>query len=102
MKIIRCLSEKIQDELHDAEEYIDKAMEWKKEQPETADLFAELSDEEMGHVEMLHKQVTELIANYRETNGEPPRGMMELYNYLHEKNMADAMRIKVKQGMYKQ
>ena len=102
MQIIKCLSEKIQEELHDAEAYIELAMEWKKDEPEAADLFAELSEEEMGHVNMLHKQVTELIAEYREQNGEPPKGMMELYNYLHEHHLQDAMRIKVKQGIYKQ
>jgi len=102
MKIIKCLSEKVEEELHDAEAYIDLAMAWKKEQPETADLFSELSEEEMSHVEMLHKQVTELIETYREENGEPPKGMLELYNYLHDKNKQEAMRIRVKQGMYKQ
>ena len=101
MKIIKCLSEKIEEELHDAESYIDLAMKWKSEEPDTAELFYNLSVEEMGHMERLHDEVTALIKDYREKNGEPPKDMMTLYNYLHEKHIGTATQIKVKQGMYK-
>lgn len=101
MKIIRCLSEKIEEELHDADAYIDLAMKWKTDEPDTADLFYELSTEEMGHVEKLHKEVSELIEEYRKEHGEPPKEMMVLYEYLHEKHIAEATHIKVKQGIYK-
>ena len=100
MKIIKCLAEKIEEELNDADAYIELAMQWKGEQPETAALFYELSTEEMGHVDKLHADVTRLISDYRQKTGEPPKEMLTLYNYLHEKNMAKAMRIKVKQGMF--
>ena len=101
MKIIKCLSEKIEDELHDADEYIDIAVRWKSEEPETADLFYELSVEEMGHMEKLHKEVADLIEDYRKENGDPPKEMMTLYDYLHEKHIGTATQIRVKQGLYK-
>ena len=101
MRIIKCVAEKIEDELHDADAYIELALRWKDEQPETAELFYVLSTEEMGHADKLHADVTRLISEYRDENGEPLEGMMTLYNYLHEKQMAEAMRIKVKQGMFK-
>lgn len=100
MMIIKCLADQIAEELEDAEKYIDLAMKWKKEQPETAELFAELSAEELGHMEKLHQAVLELIIKYKEEHGEPPKDMMTLYNYLHEKHIASATEIKVKQGMY--
>ena len=50
MNIIKCISEKIEDELSDAQAYIDLAMRWKQDEPDTADLFYELSTEEMGHM----------------------------------------------------
>ena len=102
MKIIKVMSEKIKEELKDAEAYIDLAMEWKKDEPEAADEFAELSAEEMGHVDKLHTEVTQLISRYRETNGEPPAGMMAIYDYLHEQQIENAMRVKVKQKMYEE
>ena len=101
MKIIKCLAEKIEEELHDADDYIALAMAWKDEEPETADLFYQLSLEEIGHVDKLHVDVARLISDYRQTTGEPPKEMLALYNYLHEKHVAEAMRIKVKQGLFK-
>jgi len=100
VKIIKCLADQIADELKDAEKYIELALKWKAEQPETADLFYELSKEELGHMERLHDAVQELIEKHREENGQPPRDMMTLYEYLHEKNIVAATEIKVKQGMY--
>ena len=101
MKIIKCLSELIDEELHDADKYIDLAMKWKQEEPDTADLFYQLSTEEMGHVDKLHEEVQELIEEYRKEHGEPPKEMMVLYEYLHEKHISTAMNIRVKHGIYK-
>ena len=82
MKIIECLSKKIEDELHDAEAYIEDAVKWKAEVPDTAELFYQLSLEEMGHMERLHKKVAEKIAEYKNAHGEPPKEMLALYDYL--------------------
>lgn len=101
MKIIKCLSELIEGELIDADKYIELAMRWKHDEPDTADLFYELSLEEMGHMDRLHNEVVELIDEYRKENGEPPKDMMVLYEYLHEKHIGTATQIKVKQAMYK-
>ena len=100
MKIIKCLSEKIKGELKDAEAYIDLATEWRKDEPDAANVFAQLSAEEMGHVDKLHTVITQLISRYRQTQGEPPAGMLAIYNYLHEQQTENAMRVKVKQKMY--
>ena len=101
MKIIKCLSEKIEDEMRDASDYIDLAMRWKQEEPETAELFYTLSTEEMGHMDKLHAEVAKLIAKYRAQNGDPPKEMLTLYEYLHEKHIGEATMIRVKQGMFK-
>ena len=101
MKIIKCLSELIEEELEDANKYIDLAMKWRQDEPDTADLFYELSTEEMGHMEKLHEEATELIEEYRKEHGEPPKEMMVLYEYLHEKHIKTATNIRVKQGIYK-
>ena len=101
MKIIKCIAEKIEEELHDADAYIDLALSWKDEQPEAAKVFYELSLEEMGHVDKLHAEVADLISEYRQKTGEPPKDMMTLYEFLHERHIADAMKIKVKQGMFR-
>lgn len=101
MNIIKCLSEKIEDELKDASDYVDLAMKWKAEQPGVAELFYNLSVDEMGHMEQLHQAVQDTITEYKQKHGEPPKDMMVLYDYLHGKHIETATQIKVKQGMYK-
>ena len=101
MKIIKCLSELIEDELNDACHYIDLAMKWKQDEPDTAELFYELSLAEMEHMDRLHNEVAELIEEHRKEHGEPPKEMMVLYDYLHQKHIGHATEIRVKQGMYK-
>ena len=101
MKIIKCLAEKIDEELHDADAYIELAMAWKDEEPDSAAVFYQLSVEEMGHVDKLHADVVKIIEKYKQEHGAPPADMMTLYNYLHKRNVGEAMKIKVKQGMFK-
>ena len=102
MMIIKCVTDKIKEEIHDAESYIDLAIKWKEEEPTTAELFYELSNEEMEHMKRLHEAVTELIEKYREENGEPPKIMQMLYDELHKKQIEDSMMVKVKQAMYRE
>lgn len=101
MKLIKCLSELIEEEIHDADKYITKAMRWKNDEPDTAELFYQLSLDEIGHMEKLHEEVVELIDEHRKEHGEPPKEMMTLYEYLHERHIADATQVKIKQGMFK-
>ena len=89
MKIIKCLSEYINDEIHDAEKYIKKALEVREEFPEVAELLNMLSVEEVRHMQLLHTQVAKIIDNYRKTHGEPPAPMLAIYEYLHEKKESD-------------
>ena len=100
MKIIKCIAEKIKEEIKDAEAYIDMAIEWKEDEPDAAELFSELAAEELGHMERLHGIVTDLITEYRNEHGEPTAGMMELYNYMHAQDVENTMRVKVKKAMY--
>lgn len=84
MKIIKCLSEYIDEELCDAKKYIEKALKLRDERPALANVFVTLSTEELKHMSILHTEVVKIIEDYRKTNGDPPEGMMSLYEYLHE------------------
>lgn len=97
MKIIKDTCDYIDEELHDAEKYIKRALEVKQDYPELAELFNMLSSEEMKHMQMLHNQVVKLIDNYRKTEGEPPASMLAVYDYLHQKFIDHAKEIKILQ-----
>lgn len=101
MQIIEKLSNMIEEELSDAEKYINCAENWKTERPTLAQTFARLSTEEMNHVNLLHEQVVAIINEYRAKNGEPPEKMQWVYDYLHKKHIDKANEIKVRQNLFK-
>jgi len=101
MKIIKKLSEQIDEELKDAKKYLQCANYYKEDYPELADTYYDLSVAEMGHVSMLHDIVAKIINDYAETNP-IPEGMQAVYNYLHEQHIKAARKIKMKQDEYKE
>lgn len=102
MKIIETLSEKISEEIHDAEAYAKMALKEKDEHRSLADTLYTLSTEEMRHMQLLHGEVVRIITEYRQKSGEPPAAMMAVYDYLHQKQIAEAGEVKALQAMYKE
>ena len=100
MQIIGKISEKIDEELMDAEKYIKCAFKVQDEYPQLADTYYQLSLEEMKHVTMLHGEVVKIIEELKRTK-EVPEGMQVLYDYLHERQIKWAAKIKGKQEQYK-
>ena len=100
MEIIRRISEKIDEELHDADKYIKCAYKVEDEYPDLADTYYQLSLEEMKHVSMLHDAVVRIINDYKRDN-EVPESMQILYDYMHDRQIKWASKIKAKQEQYK-
>ena len=101
MKIIKKISEMVMDEAEGAECYAKKALMYKDERPELAKMFYQLANEELEHVNMLHKAVVDLITEYREKQGEPPAEMQAVYDYLHEKQIDKVAEVKSMLAEYK-
>lgn len=93
MVIIEKLSELIDDELEDAEGYIKCAIKHDLD-AELSEVFYSLSKQEMHHVDMLHGQVVRLIDEYKSKGNTVPEDMMRVYEYLHEKHVEKADRVK--------
>lgn len=100
MKIIKCLEKYIDEEIHDSEKYIKKALEIEEEYTELAEVFNMLSSEEMKHMQILHNQVVKMIDIYRKEHGDPPPAMLAVYDYLHNKIIEEVKEVKVLQQMY--
>lgn len=101
MKIIKELSEMISEEIDDAEKYIRHAIECKDTDRQLANTFAELSNQEMNHMNTLHGEVARIIQEYKDKNGDPPKEMTAVYEYLHKKQIDHAAEVKAMQAMYK-
>lgn len=101
MKIIKKLSEMIEEELEGAEHYAKCANAYKDEEPTLAKTLYDLSMDEMKHVNLLHDEVVKAIEEHKKERGEMPEAMMAVYEYVHEKNIEKANKIKMYQNQYR-
>ena len=102
MKLIKKLSEHIEEELEDAECYAKWAIEVKDERRGLADVLYSLSLDEMKHMNALHDEVVKIIEEYRKEHGEPPAEMQAVYDYLHEKQIEEAHEVRIYQSLYRE
>lgn len=94
MELINTLAEQITEENNDADKYIRCALEHKDDMPNLAQTYYTLAGQELNHANMLHDQVVRAISEYKAKRGEPPEGMLALYNYLHGKQIEDTAEVK--------
>ena len=102
MKIIKLLSEMIEEEIEDACKYVREAIKYRDQYPEISRLFGSLSSEEMDHMRRLHDAVADMINEYRRDRGEPPSEMMAIYDYLHERHVKKAAEVRELQAMFRE
>jgi rubrerythrin len=102
MKAIKILTKMIAEELEGAEHYVKCAIHYKAEMPSLADVFYEISTQEMRHVNILHEEVVKIIRSHRERHGEPPAAMQAVYDWEHEKQIEESKEIKILQNQYRE
>lgn len=101
MKLIEKLVGLVEEELDGSEHYIKMALAHKDDNASLAKVLYEISTQEMNHVDMLHGEVKKLIEEHRKEKGDPPAMMLAVYNYLHERHVDKASRIKMLQAEFK-
>lgn len=102
MIIIKKLSDLIDEELNDAEKYAKLALEYKEEMPKIADLFFNLSLEELRHMSNLHNAVVEVINQYKDDPDPRTEGMKIAYDAIHEHEIAKEKGVRILQAMYRE
>ena len=101
MKLVKELSDMIDEELEGAECYAKKAVKLRDERPELARTFNMMAQQEMEHVDMLHKAVVDAIDKERIKTGEPPAPMLAVYDFLHERHIEKAANVRVLINMFR-
>lgn len=102
MKIIKTLTDMIEDELEGAEHYAECALMYKEDHPQLANTLYEISTQEMRHVNLLHEEVVAFIKKHREAHGEPPAAMQEIYEWVHIRQIEMAKEIKILQSQFRE
>ena len=101
MKIIKQLSEMIEEELEGAQEYIECALKHKEDNPALAKVFYDISTQEMTHVDLVHGEVVKMITQHQKDHGDIPPAMMAVYEYMHERQIKWANKIKMYQMQFR-
>ena len=94
MKIIKNISEQIEEETEGALWYAEEAVRVADEHPSLAKTLHTIAEEELRHVDMLHGEVVKLIEAHRREHGEPPAAMKAVYDYLHKKQIENVAEVR--------
>lgn len=99
MRIIKDLSKRIKEELHDAESYAKMAIEHKAGYPDLAETYHHLAKDEIGHANLLHEKVVAMIRK-ASTEREVPPAMREIWAWQHEEIIEEEAEVKRLLEMY--
>ena len=102
MQIIKDLASYIDEEIGDAQKYIKKALCVKEDMPQLAQVFYQLSVEELDHMNRLHTEVVKIISRYKDEGKEIPEGMEMAYKLLHERAIDWVKEVKLMQAMFRE
>lgn len=101
MKMLTKLIEKAEDTLDEIEWYGEKALMYREENKALADVYNKIADMHINIYDMLHKQMVELIDQYKRNGATVPAEMSAIWNYEHEKLIKEFKDAKVLVDEYK-
>lgn len=101
MRLIKHLSEQIEDEVCGAIEYAKDALEYKFSRPQLAELYYKLANVELNHVNELHEAVVKITGEAKEKKVEVPNFMVEKWEEKHRKMIEKMAEAKIYIGMFK-
>lgn len=101
MRLIKHLSEQIEDEVCGAIEYAKDALEYKFSRPQLAELYYKLANVELNHVNELHEAVVKITEEAKGKKVEVPNSMVEKWEEKHRKMIEKMAEAKIYIGMFK-
>ena len=94
MRTIAQIVKDIKGELHGAKHYAELANKHKDEDDSLSEMYASMSNQELGHVNTMHAQVVRIINDYRRKHGEPPEAMKAIWDWEHQQMVEEVAEVK--------
>lgn len=85
MKLLKDLIGKANDTLEEIEWYAEKAYHLKAEHKAIADCYIKIAEMHEDIYRMLHDKMVMVIEEYKKSGHEPPKEMLIIWEYEHEK-----------------
>lgn len=85
MKMLTHLIDRAESTMDEVEWYAEKAHHLKGENKSLADAYIKIAEMHVAIYGILHEQMVNLIDKYRKEGNEPPKEMLAIWNYEHEK-----------------
>lgn len=101
MMEIKEIVEDIWEELEGAEHYAMKAIKEKGMDTNAMNKYAEMSRQELAHVDNLHKMAVDMINKHKAAGHEAPAAMQAVWDWEHDKMMRRAAKIRAMLDMAK-
>lgn len=101
MKTLIKLIEKAEDTMCEIEWYGEKALMYREENKPLADVYNKIAEMHINIYDMLHKQMVDLIDDYKRKGVAVPAEMSAIWNYEHEKLIKEFKDAKVLVDEYK-
>lgn len=95
MKLIKTIVTQIKMEIDAAEDYAESAIELKEKDTTLKEMYIKLANAELDHVDILHNAVVRIIEKHKIEKGEPPKEMMAIWEWEHEKQIEEIIEIKM-------
>ena len=87
--------------LENAECYAKEAVKHKEQFPALASTYARIAQDELNHVDMLHRHAVEMIESKERGGAEVPASMQAVWDWEHEKQVDEAANVRRLLDMYK-
>lgn len=100
MRIIKCLSKQMCEEIEGVKNYAIDALEYRKSDPELAKLYHDLAETEYDHAIKLHEQAVQKIKEIEETDVSIPSFMKSKWDDAHEEMIEKAKEAKTFMDMW--
>lgn len=91
----------IREMLECAEDYAKEAVKHKHQYPDLASTYARIAQDDLAHVDMLHKHAVSMIDEYQRNGKEAPASMKAIWDYAHEQQIEETADVKRMLDMYR-